>query len=57
MTQLSFVDIFEQVAFDQKTSHLPAAIEEAIGYFRSLIERYNAAILSGDFERTQALND
>lgn len=55
--QLSFAALFEEAAFEQKTSHLPAAMAEALPFFRRLIERHHAAMIGADFVLAQAIND
>src|SRR5579872_6227314 len=39
---------FDQMAEEQRTSHLPATMDEAIPFYRKLIERHHAAMLAGD---------
>jgi len=39
---------FDQMAEEQRTAHLPSTMEEAIPYYRKLIERHHAAMLAGD---------
>lgn len=45
--QTSLFDAFAEAEFDAKTAHMPSSIEEAIPYYRTIIDRYNAAILAG----------
>jgi hypothetical protein len=39
---------FDEMAEDERTAHLPATMEEAIPYYRGIIERHHAAMLAGD---------
>src|ERR1022692_2473091 len=39
---------FDEIAEEQRTAHLPATMEEAIPFYRKLIERHHAAMLAGD---------
>jgi hypothetical protein len=39
---------FDQMFEEQRTAHLPSTMEEAIPYYRGLIEKYNAAMLLRD---------
>jgi hypothetical protein len=45
--QTSMFEAFAEAEFDEKTAHMPSAIDEAIPFYRSIIDRYNTAILSG----------
>ena len=46
---------FDEILREQETAHLPSTIEEAIPYYRKLIERHNEAMLAGDVEKTMAI--
>jgi hypothetical protein len=46
---------FEAAAFEEKTAAMPAEIEAGIPYFRSLLDRFNAAALAGDLTACQAI--
>jgi hypothetical protein len=39
---------FDDMLREQETAHLPGRMEEAIPYYRTLIERHNEAMLAGD---------
>jgi hypothetical protein len=39
---------FDEMAEEQRTAHIPSTMEEAIPYYRKLIERHDAAMLAGD---------
>jgi hypothetical protein len=39
---------FDEMLREQETAHLPATMEEAIPYYRKLIERHHEAMLAGD---------
>src|SRR3954447_9091060 len=57
MKQLSFTDIFAAEAFENQTAHLPAAMQEAIPYFRRLIEQNDAAMRTCDFDLATRLSE
>src|ERR1700735_3936389 len=42
---------------EQETAHLPGAMEEAIPYYRNLIQRHHAAMLSGDEKAAMAIRE
>src|SRR5579862_3357948 len=48
---------FDDMLREQETAHLPATMEEAIPYYRKLIERHNEAMLAGDVEKTMAIRE
>ncbi len=48
---------FDDMLHEQETAHLPGTIEEAIPYYRKLIERHNEAMLAGDVEKTMAIRE
>jgi hypothetical protein len=39
---------FDEMLREQETAHLPGAIEEAIPFYRKLIERHNEAMIAAD---------
>jgi hypothetical protein len=39
---------FEEILREQETAHLPGTMEEAIPYYRKMLERHNEAMLAGD---------
>jgi hypothetical protein len=39
---------FDDMAEEQRTAHIPSTMEEAIPYYRKLIERHHAAMIAGD---------
>lgn len=39
---------FDEILREQETAHLPGTMEEAIPYYRKLIEKHHAAMISGD---------
>ena len=43
--------------FERETGHLPNGYDEAIPFYRSLIERNHAAMLAADMEKTTRLHD
>jgi hypothetical protein len=53
--QLSLLEVFAQEEYERQTSHLPRTIEEAVPYYRGLIERYDAAIMAGDQEHASTI--
>lgn len=44
-------------AFERETGHLPSAMDEALPFFRSLLERHHAAMLVADVERVFELRE
>lgn len=44
-----------QPAFEKACGHLPATMDEAIPYYRDLIDRHHAAMLAGDLDAVMAL--
>jgi hypothetical protein len=40
--------VFDQMFEDQRTAHVPSTMEEAVPYYRQLIEREHAAMIAGD---------
>lgn len=48
---------FDEMAEEQRTAHLPSTMEEAIPYYRKLIERHHEAMMAGDVEKTMAIRD
>jgi hypothetical protein len=53
--QISMFAEFEEAAFEAKTSIMPASMEDAIPYFRDIFTRYNAAVMSGDGEACERI--
>jgi hypothetical protein len=41
---------FDKMYEEQRTAHLPSKMEEAVPYFRQLIDRHHAAMLVGDVD-------
>jgi hypothetical protein len=39
---------FDEMADEQRIAHIPSTMEDAIPYYRKLIERHHAAMLAGD---------
>jgi hypothetical protein len=39
---------FDQMAEEQRIAYLPSTVEEAIPFYRKLLERHHAAMLAGD---------
>jgi hypothetical protein len=48
---------FDEMLREQETAHLPSTMEEAIPFYRTLIERHHAAMLAGDVEKTMAIRE
>lgn len=48
---------FDQMLEEQRTAGLPSTMEDAVPFYRALIERYHAAMIAGDAEGTMALRD
>jgi hypothetical protein len=48
---------FEAAAFEEKTADMPAELEAALPYFRSLVERFHAAVLASDIDAVHRLED
>jgi hypothetical protein len=46
---------FDEILRDQETAHLPGTMKEAIPYYRALIGRHHAAMMTGDGEKTMAI--
>jgi hypothetical protein len=46
---------FDDMAEEQRTAHIPSTMEDAIPYYRGLIEKHHAAMMSGDVEKTMAI--
>jgi hypothetical protein len=46
--QASFLDTFDRQKEDARTAHLPGTMDEAIPYYRTLIDRHHAATLVSD---------
>jgi hypothetical protein len=42
-------------ALERKAAHLPATMDEAVPFFRSLIAKHHAAMLTADFEAVSAV--
>ncbi len=43
--------------FERRTAHLPGTAEEALPFFRDLLERHNAAMSAGDVVKTMRMRD
>ena len=54
--QLSMLDIFAAAEQEQKTAHMPETMEEAIPFFRGLIEKFHAALMVSDFEEAKRVS-
>src|SRR5580698_1327560 len=39
---------FDEMLREQETAHLPNTMEEAIPYYRKMLERHHAAMIAGD---------
>lgn len=48
---------FEQMAEEQRTAHLPSTMEEAIPFYRKLIERHHEAMMAGDVGKSMAIRE
>jgi hypothetical protein len=48
---------FDAMLHEQETAHLPGTMEEAIPYYRNLIERHHAAMLAGDVPAAMKLRE
>src|SRR5580704_14958704 len=48
---------FDDMLREQETAHLPGTMEEAIPYYRKLIERHHAAMLAGDEKAAMAIRE
>ncbi len=48
---------FDDMLHEQETAHLPGTMEEAIPYYRKLIERHHAAMLAGDEKAAIAIRE
>jgi hypothetical protein len=48
---------FDEILREQETAHLPGTMEEAIPYYRKLIERHHAAMLAGDVPETMKIRE
>jgi hypothetical protein len=46
---------FDEMAEEQRTAHIPSTMEEAIPYYRKLIQRHHEAMMAGDVEKTMAI--
>jgi hypothetical protein len=46
---------FDEMLGEQETAHLPSTRDEAVPFYRKLIERHHAAMLAGDVEKTMAI--
>jgi len=45
---------FDAMAEEQATARIPSTMDEAIPYYRGLIERHHKSMLAGDVEKTMA---
>ena len=55
--QSSMFAAFEEAAFEARMTHLPSTLEEAIPFYRKLIEKYHAAMMKADREQVQQLDE
>lgn len=62
--QLGFDDLLadtdrvnEQAAFDRRYGHLPSTMEDAVPYFRAMLEKHHAAMLAADGPTATALRE
>jgi hypothetical protein len=46
---------FDEMLHEQETAHLPSTMEEAIPYYRKLIEKHHAAMMAGDKDAAMAV--
>jgi hypothetical protein len=46
---------FDEMLHEQETAHLPGTTEEAIPYYRKMLERHHEAMLSGDIPRAMKI--
>lgn len=53
--QTSMFAAFTKAEFNAKTAHMASSIEEAIPAYRSIIDRYHAAILTGQPEQAASI--
>jgi hypothetical protein len=64
VTQLGFGDLLAdadeantQRKFDRATNHLPGSMEEALPFYRAMIDRHHAAMLAADVEQAMAIRN
>ena len=64
MDQLGFDDLLTAAdtdnrtrAFERETAHLPGSMEEALPFYRALMERHHSAVLAADIEKTMTLRE
>jgi hypothetical protein len=48
---------FDEIAEEQHTAHIPSTIDEAIPYYRKLIERHHAAMIAGDVSAAMKIRE
>lgn len=48
---------FDQMLEEQRTAYLPSTMQEAIPFYRKLIERHHEAMLAGSAEKTMAIRE
>ena len=46
---------FEEMIEAERTAHIPSTMEEAVPYYRKLIERHNEAMMAGDKDAAMAV--
>jgi hypothetical protein len=46
---------FDEMLHEEETAHLPSTMEEAVPFYRKLIERHNAAMMAGDKDAAMAV--
>lgn len=64
MTQLGFAGLLteadtanEQRQFDKATAHLPGTMEEALPFYRRMIERHHAAMLAAAIDEAMGIRE
>ena len=48
---------FDEILREKETAHLPGTMDEAIPYYRKLLERHNEAMLAGDIPAAMNIRD
>jgi len=48
---------FDEMLEEQRTAHIPSTMEEAIPYYRKLIERHHEAMLAGDIPAAMKIRE
>ena len=64
MTQLGFADLLteaattnEQRQMDRATAHLPGTMEEALPFYRRMIENHHAAMQAADIDKAMSIRE